>query len=70
MTTTTAPVYLYGDTESDWHDSTCPCERHCRNCGYELTGRQRKYCSDYCGRVWRAEVALDAHLREVLSDAR
>lgn len=55
-------VYPY-DEPGDFHDlGRCPCARHCRNCGYRLTGRQRRYCSDYCGQRYRAEVALDALL--------
>jgi hypothetical protein len=55
---TTPVLYGYG-----WHDLTlCRCGRHCLNCGAELELRQRKYCSDYCGRRWRAELDLDRRL--------
>lgn len=59
----TPPVLLYGMPE--WHDLlACRCPDHCRNCGAALTGRQRKYCSDYCGQRWRAEIDLDRRLTE------
>lgn len=59
---TAEPVYPY-DEPGDFHDLTrCPCDRHCANCGYRLEGRQRRYCSDYCGQRYRAELALDERL--------
>ena len=30
---------------------------HCLYCGKELTGRQRKYCSEWCGYWYRRETA-------------
>lgn len=58
------PIFLYDDPTLDFHDAVCPCGRCCRNCGYILEGRQRKYCSDYCGRVWRREVEFDRMFRQ------
>lgn len=65
--TAAAPVYPY-DEPGDFHDTLrCRCDRHCRNCGYRLEGRQRLYCSEYCGQRYRAEVRLDDALRSALS---
>lgn len=63
----TEPVWPYDVPGGDFHDlRRCKCDRHCRNCGRVLEGRERFYCSSYCGRVWRAEIALDALFREAL----
>lgn len=34
---------------------------------YALDGRQRLYCSGYCGQRYRAEIALDEALRASLA---
>lgn len=53
-------IYLYGsETPTSYHDQTCKCSRHCRNCGYELEGRQRLYCSEPCGSRYRRELEFD-----------
>jgi hypothetical protein len=61
------PIYPY-DVPGDFHDlARCGCGGHCLNCGYVLSGRQRCYCSNYCGQRYRAEIRLDALLAERLA---
>jgi hypothetical protein len=66
---TTKTIWPYG-IAGQFHDHSCECPRHCRNCHAGLVGRQQLYCSDYCGRQWRAELDLDARLSSAATAPR
>lgn len=50
-----APLYAYGSEPFPFHDSGCPCARHCGNCLADLDGLngparppRARYCCDHC----------------------
>ena len=54
-----------GYEDGHYHAIVCKCSGHCLNCWAVLKGRQRFYCSAWCGDRYRSELALDERMTSI-----